>query len=80
MKNKKPIEEMSFEEALEELSSIVNNIDNGIETLDGAIASFERGISLKSHCQKQLKNAQQKVEKIIQNSDGKISTEAVKLD
>ena len=48
----KSIEKMSFEEALAELEEIVNKIDTGQESLADAVASFERGVALKKHCEK----------------------------
>ncbi len=68
---------MSFEEALKELESIVKKIDSGEETLDAAIQAFERGSELKKHCQAKLDEAKLKIEKIIQTAEGKISSEPV---
>ena len=68
---------MSFEEALKELEMIVKKIDSGEETLDAAIKSFERGSVLKKHCQTKLEEAKLKIEKIIQSSDGEISSQVV---
>ncbi len=65
------IKTLSFEEGLKELEMIVKKIDSGEETLDSAINSFERGSELKKHCQKKLDEAKLKIEKIIQNADGK---------
>ena len=59
----KSIEKMSFEEALAELEEIVNKIDTGQESLADAVASFEKGVALKKHCEKMLKEAKLKIEK-----------------
>lgn len=75
----KPIQSMSFEEALHELEQTVRKIDNGEETLESSISAFERGTKLKLYCEQKLNEAKLKVEKIIQQSDGKISVEAVDL-
>ena len=58
----KSIEKMSFEEALAELEEIVNKIDTGQESLADAVSSFERGVALKNHCEKMLKEAKLKIE------------------
>ncbi len=68
------VEKLSFEEALSELESLVRHLEEGKCPLDEAIKTFERGISLKNHCDNQLKNARLKVEQILENSDGAIST------
>jgi exodeoxyribonuclease VII small subunit len=69
--------ELSFEEALKELEMIVKKIDSGQETLERAIKSFERGSELKRHCQNKLNEAKLKIEKIIQSSDGQMSSQDV---
>jgi exodeoxyribonuclease VII small subunit len=71
------IKNMSFEEALKELETIVKKIDSGEETLESAIVSFERGSELKKHCQEKLDSAKLKIEKIIQNADGSIASEKI---
>ncbi len=76
----KKIEEMSFEEALGELSDTVKKIDSGAESLETAINAFERGTKLKVHCQQKLQEAKLKIEKIIVGSDGSISTVPADLE
>ena len=58
------IKEMTFENALNELESIVSKLERGEATLEESIAIYERGAKLKSHCEGKLKDAQLKVEKI----------------
>ena len=70
MEKKKILNEMSFEEALKELESIVNALDRGEVSLDQAISAYERGAELKDHCEKRLNEAKMKVDK-IQISDNK---------
>lgn len=73
MTQSKSIEKMTFEQALSELEEIVKKIDTGQENLADAVASFERGVLLKKHCESMLKDAKLKIEKIT-SSDGKITT------
>jgi len=75
----KSIENISFEDALAELEEIVRKIDTGQENLADAVDSFERGVLLKKHCEKMLKEAKLKIEKITSSSDGKIETSEVDL-
>jgi len=72
-------ENISFEEALSELEEIVKKIDNGQETLEVAVNSFERGILLKNHCEKKLKEARLKIEKITKLADSTVTLEEVEL-
>ncbi len=70
---------MSFEEALAELESIVNKIDSGEETLEKAVDSFERGTELRLHCEKKLKEAQMKIQKITKSERGEIEIKDTEL-
>lgn len=75
----KSIEKMSFEEALAELEEIVNKIDTGQESLADAVSSFERGVVLKNHCEKMLKEAKLKIEKITITAENKIEFTEVEV-
>lgn len=77
--NKNLEENISFEEALSELEEIVKKIDKGQETLEAAVNSFERGILLKNHCEKKLKEARLKIEKITKLADSTITLEEVEV-
>ena len=79
MTKSKSIEKISFEEALAELEEIVRKIDTGQESLANAVDSFERGVLLKKHCEKMLKDAKMKIEKITSSSDGILKTTDVDL-
>ena len=58
------LEKMTFEDAMNELESIVNALDKGDISLDKAIAAYDRGSKLKDHCEKKLNEAKMKVETI----------------
>jgi exodeoxyribonuclease VII small subunit len=79
-KKQPAIDAMSFEEALTELQALVKALEKGDAKLEEAIASYERGAALKRHCEKKLREAQEKVDKIVVGADGGLSTEPVKLD
>lgn len=66
----KPIEEMSFEEAMAELEQVVSTLEGGQAPLDDSIALYERGAALRKHCEARLKDAELRVRKIIQDADG----------
>ncbi|ABV73674.1 exodeoxyribonuclease VII small subunit [Rickettsia canadensis str. McKiel] len=80
MTNTKILEDnISFEEALKELEEIVKKIDNGQESLETAVNSFERGIVLKNHCEKKLKEARLKIEKITKLADSTVVLEETEI-
>ena len=60
----KPLAEMSFEEAMAALESVVTQLERGEVALEQSIALYERGAALKARCDALLKDAEEKVEKI----------------
>jgi exodeoxyribonuclease VII small subunit len=67
------LSKINFETALGELEEIVQRLESGDTSLEGAIESYERGVALKKHCQGKLREAQLRVDKI--EADGTLSTE-----
>ena len=65
------IKAMGFEQALEALEKIVEDLERGEVPLDQSIRIYERGEALKAHCARLLKAAEDKVEKIRLSRDGK---------
>jgi len=59
-----PVEEMSFEQALAELETIVRALEQGSAPLDESIELYQRGDRLKRHCEARLKAAQMRIEQI----------------
>jgi exodeoxyribonuclease VII small subunit len=64
------IKEMSFERALKELESIVGRLERGDVELEESINIYERGEALKEHCDRLLKLAEAKVEKLTFGPEG----------
>ncbi|GGA72558.1 exodeoxyribonuclease 7 small subunit [Nitratireductor aestuarii] len=64
------IKTMSFEQALEALENIVNDLERGDVPLEQSIRIYERGEALKIHCDRLLKAAEDKVEKIRLSREG----------
>ena len=64
------IKEMAFERALKELEGIVSRLERGDVELEESINIYERGEALKEHCDKLLKQAEAKVEKLTFNPSG----------
>ena len=59
---------LDFEQALKELESLVERLEQGDVPLDEALRTFERGVALTRHCQACLQAAQQKVEILLNRS------------
>jgi exodeoxyribonuclease VII small subunit len=66
---------LSFEDALRELETIVQDLERGQVKLDEAITRYERGALLKRHCEAKLAEAKAKVEKIVLAASGGVTAE-----
>ncbi|HVG48480.1 MAG TPA: exodeoxyribonuclease VII small subunit [Rubellimicrobium sp.] len=66
----KPIPEMTFEEALAELESVVSRLERGDVALDDSINLYERGAKLRARCQQKLAEAEEKVSRITLGDGG----------
>ncbi len=62
--SKKP----SFEQALNELETLVETMEQGELSLEESLKSFERGVLLTRTCQQALKQAEQKIQILTENS------------
>lgn len=67
MSRKKP-ENLSFEEALSELETLVDHLEQGEISLEDSLKSFERGVALTRSCQQALTEAEQKVSILSEKS------------
>ncbi len=66
----KEIAEMTFEEALAELESVVTRLERGDVALDESISLYERGAALRKRCQDKLAEAEEKVSRITLGEGG----------
>ncbi len=64
------VDQMSFEDAIKELESVVGQLERGDVALDESIALYERGAALKARCEAKLKEAEEKVAKITLGEGG----------
>lgn len=84
------LEDLSFEEAIKELTSIVGKIEQGEIPLQDSLEQYEKGMALIKHCRGILQQAEKRIDKIskeeetenkIQNSeDRRQKTENEKQD
>lgn len=62
---------LSFEEAMQRLETLVNEMEKGTLSIEASLSSFEEGIKLTRQCQTILENAEQKV-KVLTEEKGEI--------
>ena len=65
---KKTPEKPDFEASLKELEALVETMEKGDLSLEDSLSHFERGVQLSRTCQQALKDAEQKVEILMQKS------------
>ena len=68
-----------FETALAELEALVEKMEQGDLSLDESLRQFERGVQLTRSCQQALKDAEQKVQ-VLMEKDGQASLEPFEDD
>ena len=76
-----PVDDLTFEKALAELEAIVGRLERGDVPLAESIQIYERGEALKRRCERLLKEAEDRVEKIRIGTDGRAAgTEPFDID
>ena len=63
------IDELSYEQAFEELQKIVAELEDEIQDLDKAVERFERGQALATHCAALLDKAELKVQALTEDGE-----------
>lgn len=69
------MEELTFEEAIENLEKIVVELENGTSSLDDSVKKFEYGMKLSKHCNEILDKAEKKITILLEKEDGRIEEE-----
>ena len=64
----------TFEEALEQLETIAERIEQGKIGLEESIAQYEEGMVLIKHCREILSKAEHKIQKLQERADGTLET------
>ena len=77
MSAKKPL---NLEKALADLENLVEELESGELPLEKAMKKFEEGIKLTRGCQTALKEAEQKVEILLQSAGGEESLQEFEVD
>ncbi len=72
---KKKDEDISFEDSLQKLEEIVEELEKGELNLDEALKLYEEGMHFSDQCLDKLNESKQKVEKLTKEGDKKYRTE-----
>lgn len=61
----------SFEKSVQELDSIVEQMESGELSLEQSLELFEKGIKLTRECQKTLADAEHKLQQLMNDTNNK---------
>ena len=67
--------EISFEDGMEKLEQIANELEKGDLNLDESVKKFEEGMKISKQCSDMLQDAEKKITMLIKNSDGELQEE-----
>ncbi|RMF47955.1 MAG: exodeoxyribonuclease VII small subunit [Deltaproteobacteria bacterium] len=65
----------NFEQSLKDLEALVERLESGDLPLEESLACFEQGVALAARCQKQLQQAEARIEQLVRDRDGQLKTE-----
>ena len=74
MKNKKKVEDISFEEYLKKLEEIVHKLEEGELTLDESVKAYEEGMNISKICLEKLNKTKKKIEQLVIEGEENYST------
>lgn len=74
-KKPEPPKKPDFERSLARLEEVVRRLESPQLSLDDAMKLFEEGVALSRECQKQLEEAEGRVEILLKKADGKLGAE-----
>jgi len=66
--------DLTFEQSLEELETLVDKLERGQLTLDESLDTFETGMKLARVCTQKLTKSERKIEQLIEKN-GELRTE-----
>lgn len=70
----KSADKVKFEDALERLEKIVEELESGRLTLDDSLARYEEGVKSLKQCYELLRDAEKRVEVLLKSEDGALKT------
>jgi exodeoxyribonuclease VII small subunit len=79
-KKMEPSKKPDFEKSLARLEEVVRKLESPQLSLDEAMKLFEEGVGLSKECQKQLEEAEGRVEILLKKADGKMVAEPFKAE
>jgi exodeoxyribonuclease VII small subunit len=66
------VKDLPFDQALAELQAVVSKLETGGLPLEESIALYERGVALHDHCARLLGDAEQRVQRLVEQAGGSL--------
>lgn len=73
--NTKEVESLSFEQAIENLTEIVDKIETGQVPLAESLQQYEKGMAMIKHCRKILLDAEKRIEEIAEDQQNEAESD-----
>ena len=74
------MKDIKFEDALQRLEQIVDQLEGGDLALDDSLKVFEEGVALARRCAKYLEEAEKRIELLTKDDSGLLKTEPFEWD
>ncbi len=72
--------DITFEDALQRLEQLVDQLEGGKLGLEESLRVFEEGVGLARRCARYLDDAEKRVELLTRDESGTLRTEPLQLD
>jgi exodeoxyribonuclease VII small subunit len=73
------VDELSYEQALAELETLIRKLETGSIDLADSIATYERGVALAARCGKLLEQTERKVERLVLGPRGELTEKPLEV-
>lgn len=80
MAKEKAVDELTYEQAFEELQVVVERLETGDLPLEESLALFERGQALSARCSNLLEQAQLRLTELTEGEGGEIAERDIEVD
>ena len=74
------MKDIKFEDALQRLEQIVDQLEAGELPLEQSLKVFEEGVALARHCAKYLEEAEKRIELLTKDESGLLKVEPFERD
>ena len=74
------VEEMTFEQSIDALETLVKRLEDGGIDLDESLRIYEQAVALRDHCRSILEDGERRIRKIMETADGSVREEEFEIN